>query len=154
MNSFFELATKRRSALHGTSGPHITFPGGPDSDQSSGEPDSKTVVSTVAEPTVDEATVPQTQTPLMAACGLSKSYWKGKLEVPVLRNVDFEVQENEFVSIIGQSGSGKSTLLHVLGTLDGPDKGEIHFEGQRIDNLSTSRRDKLRNQQIGMIFQF
>ncbi len=153
-NSFFELATKRRSGLRGASGPHTTFPGGPASDQSGTAPDSATRVSTLTEEIVDEAAVPRTQTPLIAARGLSKSYWKGKLEVPVLRNVDFEVQENEFVSIIGQSGSGKSTLLHVLGTLDAPDAGEIHFDGNRIDNISSRQRDKLRNRQLGMVFQF
>jgi lipoprotein-releasing system ATP-binding protein len=153
MSSFFELATKRRKGLHGTAGPHTTFPGGPAAGPAS-EPESRTVISTIAEPTVDEAPLPQTGTPLIAACGLFKSYWKGKLEVPVLRDVDFEVQEKEFVSIIGQSGSGKSTLLHVLGTLDGPDAGEVHFKGNRIDNLSTRRRDELRNKQLGMIFQF
>ena len=86
--------------------------------------------------------------------GLAKSYHKGALEVPVLAGVDLHVDRGEFVSIIGQSGCGKSTLLHLLGTLDAPDAGEIHFEGQRIDNLPASRRDILRNRHFGMIFQF
>lgn len=91
---------------------------------------------------------------VLAAKALTKSYRKGKLEVPVLRGVDFQVRQGEFVAIVGQSGSGKSTLLHLLGTLDAPDAGEIHFEGNRIDNLPTRLRDVLRNQQFGMIFQF
>src|SRR6187549_3337418 len=92
--------------------------------------------------------------PILAARKLFKSYRKGKLEVPVLRGVDFSIRAGEFTAVIGQSGSGKSTLLHLLGTLDAPDKGEIHFEGRRIDNLPAGQRDALRNQQLGMIFQF
>ena len=73
--------------------------------------------------------------PLLCAKKLFKSYRKGKHVIPVLRGVDFAVRPGEFVAIVGQSGSGKSTLLHLLGTLDAPDAGEIHFEGNRIDNL-------------------
>ncbi|HJN11361.1 MAG: ABC transporter ATP-binding protein [Pirellulaceae bacterium] len=153
MNSFLELATKRLGSPHRTSGPHTTFPSGPTSEQANTEPDSGTV-STLNQPAVDGTESPSQEGPLMAARGLSKSYWKGKHEISVLHDVDFEVQRNEFVSIIGQSGSGKSTLLHVLGTLDALDAGEIHFDGNRIDVLSTSQRDKLRNQQFGMVFQF
>ena len=58
------------------------------------------------------------------------------------------------LAIVGQSGSGKSTLLHMLGTLDAPDRGEIHYDGRRIDNLPRSGRDRLRNRHFGMIFQF
>jgi lipoprotein-releasing system ATP-binding protein len=92
--------------------------------------------------------------PLLAAQGVTKSYRKAKLEVPVLKGVDFAVRPGEFVAIVGQSGSGKSTLLHLLGTLDAPDSGEIHFEGNRIDNLAPSGRDLMRNRHFGMIFQF
>lgn len=93
-------------------------------------------------------------TPILAARNVFKSYRKGKLEVPVLRGVDFSIRPGEFTAIIGQSGSGKSTLLHLLGTLDAPDKGEIHFEDRRIDNLPAGQRDTIRNQKLGMIFQF
>ena len=96
---------------------------------------------------------PQSTT-VLAAKALKKSYRKGKLEVPVLRGVDFQIRQGEFVAIVGQSGSGKSTLLHLLGTLDAPDAGEIHFEGNRIDNLPAKSRDVLRNKHFGMIFQF
>jgi lipoprotein-releasing system ATP-binding protein len=65
-----------------------------------------------------------------------------------------EVRRGEFLAIVGQSGSGKSTLLHLLGTLDAPDQGEIHYAGRRIDNLPARDRDTLRNRQFGMIFQF
>jgi lipoprotein-releasing system ATP-binding protein len=90
----------------------------------------------------------------LAAFAVAKSYRKGQVVIPVLKGVDLEVGRGEFVSIIGQSGSGKSTLLHLLGTLDAPDSGEVHFEGNRIDNLPHVGRDILRNRYFGMIFQF
>jgi len=85
---------------------------------------------------------------------LHKSYRKGAVEVPVLRGVSLSVRQAEFLAIVGQSGSGKSTLLHLLGTLDAPDDGEIHYAGQRIDDLPVRARDHLRNCRFGMIFQF
>ncbi len=91
---------------------------------------------------------------LLCAKKVFKSYRKGKHIIPVLRGVDFSVRPGEFVAVVGQSGSGKSTLLHLLGTLDAPDAGEIHFEGNRIDNLPSQARDVLRNRYFGMIFQF
>ncbi len=90
----------------------------------------------------------------ISAVGLTKSYRKAGLEIPVLRGVDLQVARGEFVSIIGQSGSGKSTLLHLLGLLDVPDGGEVRLGEQRIDNLPMHRRDQIRNQELGMIFQF
>ena len=85
---------------------------------------------------------------------LYKGYVKGKNLIPVLNGVDIQVRDGEFLAIVGQSGSGKSTLLHLMGTLDVPDSGTVHFDGQRIDNLPSRRRDFLRNHYIGMIFQF
>ena len=90
----------------------------------------------------------------LVAIDLHKKYRKGPVEVPVLRGLGLNVRRGEFLAIVGQSGSGKSTLLHLLGTLDVPDTGEIHFQGRRIDNLSSAGRDALRNRQFGMIFQF
>ena len=91
---------------------------------------------------------------LVVVSDLHKGYIKGKVNIPVLRGVSFSVAEGEYLSIVGQSGSGKSTLLHLMGTLDIPDSGTVHFDGQRIDNLPTRQRDLLRNRYIGMIFQF
>jgi lipoprotein-releasing system ATP-binding protein len=90
----------------------------------------------------------------LMAIDLHKSYRKGPVEVPVLNGVHMGVREGELLAIIGQSGSGKSTLLHLLGTLDAPDRGEVHFDGNRIDNLPAAGRDILRNRHFGMIFQF
>jgi lipoprotein-releasing system ATP-binding protein len=93
--------------------------------------------------------------PVQLSCRqLFKSYQKGDVGVPVLQGIDLDVHEGEFLAIIGQSGSGKSTLLHLLATLDRPDAGEINFQGRRIDNVSTTLRDMLRNRFFGMIFQF
>ena len=90
----------------------------------------------------------------ISALGLEKSYRKGNHKVPVLNGVDLNVHDGEFVAIIGKSGSGKSTLLHLLGTLDAPDSGEIWFGDQRVDQMSSKQRDRLRNSSVGMIFQF
>jgi lipoprotein-releasing system ATP-binding protein len=90
----------------------------------------------------------------LSARAVKKTYRKGQLDIPVLTGVDLELQQGEFLAIVGQSGCGKSTLLHLLGTLDAPTEGEVHFLGQRIDNLPSADRDKLRNEQFGMIFQF
>ncbi len=92
--------------------------------------------------------------PVARALGIHKMYRKGPHEIPVLRGVDLTVYRGEFLSIVGQSGSGKSTLLHLLGTLDAPDRGEIHFAGARVDHWPAAKRDRLRNRDIGMIFQF
>ena len=91
---------------------------------------------------------------LITATGLTKSYRKGAIEVPVLKGLSLAVRRGEFLAIVGQSGCGKSTLLHLLGTLDVPDRGSIVFNGQRVDNLRSRQRDALRNKQVGMIFQF
>ncbi|MBX3414997.1 MAG: ABC transporter ATP-binding protein [Pirellulales bacterium] len=92
--------------------------------------------------------------PQLAAVNVQKSFYKGGVEIPVLRGVDMSIERGEFLAIVGQSGSGKSTLLHLLATLDAPDSGEIRFEDRRIDNVSRKERERLRNRQLGMIFQF
>lgn len=91
---------------------------------------------------------------IIEARNIKKDYKKGKVVVPVLKGVNLKINEGEFCAIVGKSGSGKSTLLHLLGTLDAPCEGEIHFHGERIDNISARRRDRLRNLKFGLIFQF
>jgi lipoprotein-releasing system ATP-binding protein len=90
----------------------------------------------------------------IAASGVSKSYWKGRNEVPVLRGVELEADRGEMVAVVGASGSGKSTLLHILGLLDAPDSGLVAVDGQRIDDRSEGNRDAMRNELFGFIFQF
>jgi lipoprotein-releasing system ATP-binding protein len=100
--------------------------------------------------TRDDQTIPEYQ---MGALELSKSYRKGGVAIPVLKGLNLGVRLGEFLAVVGQSGSGKSTLLHLLGTLDAPDDGAVYFEGERIDNLPSNLRDRLRNKHFGMIFQ-
>jgi lipoprotein-releasing system ATP-binding protein len=85
---------------------------------------------------------------------LYKTYRRHANKVEVLRGVNLEVHDGEFLSVIGASGSGKSTLLHLLGTLDHPDAGSVHLAGRRIDHLPARERDGLRNNAFGFIFQF
>jgi lipoprotein-releasing system ATP-binding protein len=91
---------------------------------------------------------------VLQACGIFKSYHKDRTEVPVLRGVDLEITAGVITALVGRSGSGKSTLMHLLATLDHPDRGEVHFRGERIDNASRSQRDSYRTHEIGIIFQF
>lgn len=103
---------------------------------------------------VDQAMEPRVGRDLIYATGLTKAYRRHQTAVPVLKGVDFAAEKGKVTAIIGQSGSGKSTLLHLLGTLDRPDSGEIVFQGERIDSLPAYQRDRFRNTQLGMIFQF
>lgn len=91
---------------------------------------------------------------MMQTRGLKKCFTKGPHTIPVLKGIDLDVHEGEYLSIIGQSGSGKSTLLHVMGLLTHPNEGEVIYRGQRIDNASDMERDRLRNRDVSMIFQF
>jgi lipoprotein-releasing system ATP-binding protein len=87
---------------------------------------------------------------MLEAIDLKKKY--GKLEV--LKGVDLSIQKGEVVSITGASGAGKSTVLHLLGTLDKPDSGSIHLNGQSVEQLKGKALAQFRNQSIGFIFQF
>lgn len=71
-----------------------------------------------------------------------------------LDNIDIDVHRGEILAILGPSGSGKSTLLHVLAGILRPDSGEVHFDDRRIDNASDKRRDLIRLNNFGFIFQF
>jgi putative ABC transport system ATP-binding protein len=83
-----------------------------------------------------------------------KSYHMGKVIVPALRGVSFDVEKGEFLSIFGPSGSGKSTLLHVMGCLDRPDEGEILIDGSNILKLSDDKLAELRLTKMRFVFQF
>ena len=84
---------------------------------------------------------------------VTKVYRIGKVEVPALRGVSFEVQRGEFVSIVGPSGSGKSTLFYILGGLTGPTSGRVLIDGADFAKLSDARRTEMRKQKIGFVFQ-
>ena len=85
---------------------------------------------------------------------ISKTYIDGKLQVPVLDNLNFKVAHGQSVSIVGASGSGKSTLLHILGGLDKPTGGSIRLMGKDLSTLSQNSIGKLRNQYLGFVYQF
>lgn len=108
--------------------------------------------------------------PLLQAAGIHKSYLMGRKPLDVLRGCDLAVRPGEFVAIMGKSGSGKSTLLHILGALDVPQEGQVHFRGQTVfapprqrwlrtsalDILSRHERQRIRLRRFafGFVFQF
>jgi lipoprotein-releasing system ATP-binding protein len=85
---------------------------------------------------------------------LSKYYEDGNSRIDVLREVNLDIQRGEFVAVIGASGSGKSTLLHALGLLDLPTSGTIRVAGQPSEGLSETARSRLRNRELGFVYQF
>ncbi len=85
---------------------------------------------------------------------LHKSYKMGRVDLHVLKGVSFSINKGEFAAIVGASGSGKSTLLHLAGLLDRPDKGQVHLHGQDVEKISFRKRNQMRCEDIGFVFQF
>jgi putative ABC transport system ATP-binding protein len=85
--------------------------------------------------------------------GISKWYRTGGSKTAVLKNINLNVDEGEFTSIMGPSGSGKSTLLHILGMLDEPSEGEYLFLNEPVFQLKEKQRSALYKQNIGFVFQ-
>ena len=85
--------------------------------------------------------------------GVYKNYMSGKMEVPVLKNVNFLMAEGEYTAIMGPSGSGKSTLMNIIGCLDVPTEGKVLIAGQDIAGLSDNEMSDLRLYKIGFVFQ-
>lgn len=90
----------------------------------------------------------------LTARGLHKHYQLGSVDLHVLRGVDVDVADGEWLAVLGRSGSGKSTLLHLLGGLDWPDEGRVVFNGQSVYDLRGRSLDRYRSQNIGFVFQF
>ncbi len=84
---------------------------------------------------------------------VTKYYSAGSLKTFVLRNINLDIKEGEFVSIMGPSGSGKSTLLHILGMLDEASEGEYTFLEKPVHKLSEKQRGELHKDSIGFVFQ-
>ncbi|MBQ8995905.1 MAG: ABC transporter ATP-binding protein [Oscillospiraceae bacterium] len=84
---------------------------------------------------------------------LYKNYKNGEMDVPVLHDVSFSVDEGEFVSIMGPSGSGKSTLMNIIGCLDRPTTGTYLFNGEDVSKMSDDQLSDLRNRGVGFVFQ-
>jgi len=92
--------------------------------------------------------------PLIQIRGLSKSYRRGAQDIPVLLNIDLDVAEGEFVSLMGPSGSGKSTLLNLIAGIDKPTSGQLLIGGQDIATLGEGDLADWRARHVGFIFQF
>jgi lipoprotein-releasing system ATP-binding protein len=88
--------------------------------------------------------------PLIKLSGIKKTVGSEQ----ILKGIDLEIYEGEFVSIIGASGSGKSSLLYILGLLDKPTEGDVFFEDEKIDYSKDKRLSYLRNSKLGFVFQF
>ena len=92
--------------------------------------------------------------PLIQVQDLFKSYQRGSLEIPVLRNINLAITEGEFVAFMGPSGSGKTTLLNLIAGIDKPTSGKILVGDTDLAELSESELAVWRSRNIGFIFQF
>ncbi|MFA5199441.1 MAG: ABC transporter ATP-binding protein [Candidatus Omnitrophota bacterium] len=90
---------------------------------------------------------------IISVKGIYKSY-PGAKRLEILRDINFTVNEGDFLVIQGPSGAGKSTLLHILGGLDLPTAGSVYFKGEDIYRLDENTRSEFRNKRIGFVFQF
>ena len=91
--------------------------------------------------------------PLIRLEGVSKVFFTDEVETHALSGIDFEIRDGEYVAISGPSGCGKSTLLSILGLLDTPTAGVYRLNGESVEDLNARQRARIRNRQIGFIFQ-
>lgn len=92
--------------------------------------------------------------PLMSCRDIEKTYVRGREKVKVLSGVSLDVEEGEFLALMGPSGSGKSTLLNLIGGLDSPTRGEVLMDGKSLSKLSADAMASWRSRNIGFVFQF
>lgn len=91
--------------------------------------------------------------PIIQIADLKKIYRIGSVDVPALRGVSLDVQEGEFVAVLGPSGSGKSTLFHIVGGMLAPSSGTVRIAGHDLASLSDAQRTEMRKTDIGFVFQ-
>ncbi|MEE2000349.1 ABC transporter ATP-binding protein [Alkalimonas sp. MEB108] len=91
--------------------------------------------------------------PVIESLGLTKTYRMGSQQVQALAGVDVQIQQGEFIAVMGPSGSGKSTFMNMLGCLDSPSSGEIRIQGENVTHLSAAELARIRNRYIGFVFQ-
>ena len=84
---------------------------------------------------------------------ITKTYFLEELSVPVLKGISLEIEQGDYVALMGASGSGKSTLMNILGCLDRPTSGDYLLEGEELGRASGDRRAMIRNHKIGFVFQ-
>ena len=92
--------------------------------------------------------------PLVSVKGLKRSFDKDGTRVEVLKGIDLDIREGEFITIMGPSGAGKTTFLHIVGSLDRPTAGEILYRGKNICAYSGEEQSRFRNERVGFVFQF
>ncbi len=90
---------------------------------------------------------------ILQLCSVYKSYYRGKTEVPVLKDINLQVEEGEYLAIMGPSGSGKTTLMNLIGCLDVPTGGTYILGEETINSLDDNALADIRNRDIGFVFQ-
>lgn len=85
--------------------------------------------------------------------GILKSYFMGKMELPVLKGISLDILRNEYVALMGPSGSGKSTLMNIIGCLDSPTGGSYILNGKDVSKMQDNDLAEVRNKEIGFVFQ-
>jgi lipoprotein-releasing system ATP-binding protein len=92
--------------------------------------------------------------PILRVSGLKKTFSKNGVEINVIKGIDIDIYEGDFITIMGPSGAGKSTFLHILGTLDKPSEGDIFFRDRNVKGFTEDEESKFRNEKVGFVFQF
>ena len=92
-------------------------------------------------------------TPVISMTGIRKIYDTGKIKVEALKGIDLQIQEGEFVAVVGPSGSGKSTLMNLIGCLDTPTEGTYKLSGELVADLNKEKLAEIRNRRVGFVFQ-
>lgn len=90
---------------------------------------------------------------ILEAVNLTKTYTVGDVKIYAVNDVSFQIDEGDFVSIVGKSGSGKSTLMHMIGLLDTPTHGQLLLNGKEVSKLNEKQLARIRNKEIGFVFQ-
>ena len=94
-----------------------------------------------------------TDPPIIQVKGVTKTYGQGEAALQALKGIDLDVQEGDFVAVMGASGSGKSTTMNILGCLDVPSSGTFLFRGHHVETLDRDQRALLRRKYLGFVFQ-
>ncbi len=91
--------------------------------------------------------------PILQLINVGKAYQSDSNSIEVLKNINFQINQGDFIAIMGPSGSGKSTLMNIAGCLDTPTSGKVIFEGKDVSKLSEAELAQIRNKKIGFVFQ-